>query len=298
MLYAFFDRHGQLDGRAMARQIEAGIAAGVDGIAILGLASEVAKLSIDERHRLLELTAQTVAGRVPLAVTLAGHTPGEQIAFAAAAQTQGAAWVISQPPIGGTLDEAQLIEFFGRIADAVALPLAIQNAPSYMGHGLSNTGLTRLAQRHPNLSIVKWEGPSVQIPGVIEETEGCLAVFNGRGGLELPDNIRAGCAGMIPASETIDLQVRIYQLMKRGTPEAEAQAEQIYAAILPLMVFLMQSIDILLCYGKRLAARRLGIAEVYDRDPCLRPSAVGLSSLDRYSRALGLFRGTMDVVGA
>jgi 2-keto-3-deoxy-L-arabinonate dehydratase len=289
MLYAFFDRNGQLDGQAMDRQIEAGIAAGVDGIAILGLASEVAKLSVYERHRMLELTAKTVAGRIPLAVTLAGQTPGEQIAFAAAAQAQGAAWIISQPPLSGNFEEAELIDFFGQIADGVALPLAIQNAPSYMGRGLSNSALARLAQRHQNLSIVKWEGPTVRIPRVIEETEGRLAVFNGRGGLELPDNIRAGCAGMIPASETVDLQVRIYELMKRGTPEAEAQAEQIYAAILPLLVFLMQSIDILLCYGKRLAARRLGFAEVYDRDPCLRPSAVGLSSLDRYSRGLGPF---------
>jgi 4-hydroxy-tetrahydrodipicolinate synthase len=55
--------------------------------------------------------------------------------------------------------------------------------------------------------------------------------------------------------------------MKRGTPEAEKEAEKLYAEILPLVVFLMQSIDVLICYGKRHAARRLGLAEVYDRGP-------------------------------
>ncbi len=29
--------------------------------------------------------------------------------------------------------------------------------------------------------------------------DGRLAVFNGRGGMELPDNFRAGCAGLVPA---------------------------------------------------------------------------------------------------
>jgi 4-hydroxy-tetrahydrodipicolinate synthase len=289
MLYAFFDRNGRLDGGAISSQIEAGIAAGVDGIAILGLASEAAKLSVDERHRLLEMTAQTVGGRVPIAVTLAGQTADEQIAFADVAKAHGAAWIIAQPPLGGSLDEAELIAFFDRVAGKVALPLAIQNAPAFMNQSLSNAGLARLARQHQNLSIVKWEGPAVHIPCAIAETEGRLVVFNGRGGLELPDNIRAGCAGMIPASETIDLQVRIYQLMKRGTPEAEKEAEKLYAEILPLVVFLMQSIDVLICYGKRLAARRLGLAEVYDRGPCLVPSAAGMSAMNRYARSLGPF---------
>lgn len=289
MLYAFFDRNGRLDDAAIGRQIEAGIAAGVDGIAILGLASEAAKLSVEERHHLLEITAKTVGDRVPTAVTLVGQTVDEQIAFAAAAKAQGAAWIIAQPPLGGNLNEAELIAFFGRVADGVALPLAIQNAPAFMNQSLSSAGLVQLAQRHRNISIVKWEGPAIHIPSMIAETEGRLVVFNGRGGLELPDNIRAGCAGIIPATETVDLQVRIYQLLRRGTPEAEEEAEKIYAEILPLMVFLMQSIDVLLCYGKRLSARRLGFADVYDRDPCLMPSAAGMSALSRYARGLGPF---------
>jgi dihydrodipicolinate synthase/N-acetylneuraminate lyase len=291
MLYAFFDRGDRLDGDAIARQIEAGIAAGVDGIAILGLASEASKLSVSERHRLLELTAGAVAGRVPLAVTLAGQTAEEQIAFAAAAKVQGAAWVIAQPPLGGSLNESELVAFFSRVVDGVALPLAIQNAPAFLNQSLSNISLAELARRHPNFKIVKWEGPAVHIPRMIDETEGRLAVFNGRDGLELPDNIRAGCAGMIPGTEAIDLQVRIYQLMKRGNVEAEIEAEQIYAKILPLVVFLMQSIEVLLCYGKRIAARRLGLADVHDRAPCLKPSAAGIAAMDRYSVELGPFRG-------
>ena len=229
-----------------------------------------------------------------MAVTLAGQTADEQISFGAAAKAEGAAWVIAQPPLGGSLNESELVAFFRRVIDRVDLPVAIQNAPAFISQSLSNAGLLELARRHPNFGIVKWEGPAVHIPRMIEETEGRLTVFNGRDGLELPDNMRAGCAGMIPGIEAIDMQVRMYQAMERGTLEGEREAEQIYAKVLPLVVFLMQSIDVLLCYGKRIAARRLGLAEVHDRAPCLKPSAAGIAAMDRYSADLAAFEERRD----
>ena len=33
----------------------------------------------------------------------------------------------------------------------------------------------------------------------VEDTDGAFRVFNGRGGMEITDNLRAGCVGMIPA---------------------------------------------------------------------------------------------------
>ena len=66
MQYAFFGPDGALDRDAMGRQAEACIAKGAHGIAILGLGTEVSKLTETERRQVLEWTAETVAGRVPL----------------------------------------------------------------------------------------------------------------------------------------------------------------------------------------------------------------------------------------
>ena len=52
--------------------------------------------------------------------------------------------------------------------------------------------------------------------GVIGELGGRMKVFNGRAGLELPDNFRAGVDGMIPGIETVDLQVGIERAMRAG----------------------------------------------------------------------------------
>ena len=100
-----------------------------------------------------------------------------------------------------------------------------------------------LARQHPNVCLLKGEGPAVVIRRLIEETQGVFRVLNGRGGLELPDNLRAGCVGMIPAPECFDVQVRIFELMQSGQAADEAEAERLYRGILPLLVFLMQSLE-------------------------------------------------------
>ncbi|MCB0084246.1 MAG: dihydrodipicolinate synthase family protein, partial [Caldilineaceae bacterium] len=81
ILYSFFDEHGALDRAAMQRQVEACIANGAHGIAVMGLATEVGKLDVNERRAVIEWVGEAINGRVPYAVTVGeGSVPG-QIAF-------------------------------------------------------------------------------------------------------------------------------------------------------------------------------------------------------------------------
>lgn len=286
MLYAFFDAEDRLDRAAMRRQVEACLAAGAHGIAALGLATEVSKLSEAERRQVMDWVCEDVGGRRPVALTIFAASVEEQVAMGRAARAAGADWLILQPPPVKGLPESDYVRFFGAVAEKLDCPIAIQNAPDYIGIGLSTAGLLELNRQHPNVCIVKGEGPALTIRQVIEETEGRLAVFNGRGGLELPDNLRAGCVGLIPAPDCFDRQVTICEAMRRGTVEGEREAEALYREILPAITFVMQSIDTLICYGKRIAALRLGLS-VHDRAPALAPSAFGLDCARRYAEALG-----------
>ena len=54
-----------------------------------------------------------------------------------------------------------------------------------------------------------------------------------------------------------------------------------------LLAFLMISLEHLMCYGKRLTARRIGLAEVHDRGPAQLPTPFGLEVLQHWSRDLG-----------
>ncbi|WP_051328921.1 dihydrodipicolinate synthase family protein [Geminicoccus roseus] len=278
ILYAFFDQRDRLDHQAVLRQVEACVAAGADGIAALGLATEVAKLSDAERRTLMRWLVDGVRGRLPVAITVFGESEAEQINFASEAASQGVSWVILQPPPRRPLPEDELLAFFGRVIDACPIPAAIQNAPDYIGVGLSDASIRRLKDEHPNFLLLKGEGSAVSIRRTIDELRGEVSVFNGRGGLELSDILRAGCAGMIPAPELVDVHVAIWKAAQAGRWE---EADRLYADVLPLIVFVMQSIPHMLTYGKRAAARRLGLGEVHDRMPGDLPTPFGLSVLDR-----------------
>jgi 2-keto-3-deoxy-L-arabinonate dehydratase len=284
ILYAFFDRDGRLDRDLMRRQVEACLRHHPHGLAVMGLATEVGKLQTRERRMLMEWVGEDVGGKVPLAITIAEPSVEGQVEMARAAKEVGAAWVILQPPPVGGLAESEYLRFFGAVADRSELPVAIQNAAQYIGIGLSNAGLKTLNRNHPNVSLLKGEAPANSIRSLIEDTDGVFRVFNGRGGLELTDNFRAGCVGLIPAPECFDVQVKVYEAYKRGD---EAEAERLYRSILPLIVFLMSSIENFLCYGKRLTARRLGLAEVHARQPSQAPTPFGLAMLERLSKELG-----------
>ncbi len=287
MMYAFFGRDGLLDREAMQRQVQTCVRLGAQGIAALGLATEIGKLSRAERRQLVKWVTQDAGGAVPVAITVSEPTVEAQAEFANWAKGQGASWVILQPPPERGMPEEWYAEFFAAVMERVQLPCAIQNAPEYTGVGLGPESIRTLQDRCPNFTLLKGEGPVLTIRRVIEAVRGGLAVFNGRGGLELPDNLRAGCAGMIPAADTFDYQVRIFELMRRATARDERAAEELYQKILPAIVFALQSLDTLICYGKRIAALRLGLSEVYDRAPALAPTPFGIDCARRYADMLG-----------
>ena len=221
---------------------------------------------------------------MPVAVTVFGETPAEQIAFIRAAADLGAACAILQPPPVRPLAEADLARFFADVAKGAPIPIGIQNAPHYLGVGLGSATVLALCRDHPEIVLLKAEAAALEIADLVAALGGWVSVFNGRGGLELPDCLRAGCAGLIPAPDCIDVQLAIWAAMQAGE---EARAEELYAGVLPLTVFTMQSIAQLRCYGKRLVARRLGLGPVVDRPPFQAPTALGLAALERHAAALG-----------
>src|SRR5688572_19326393 len=141
MIYAFFGPDGRLDRAAMKRQIEACVASGVHGVSILGIVTEFNKMDVNERRKVIEWTAEDLRGRLPLAVTVNEMNVPGQIEMVKLAAEVGADWVILQPPPVKNVSEGELVNFLGKVADASALPVAIQNNPINLDVWLTNSSL-------------------------------------------------------------------------------------------------------------------------------------------------------------
>lgn len=283
MLYAFFDDRGQLRREEFTRQIEAAVSCGASGIACLGLATEAHKMGQDERRAVVEWVIADVARRLPVAVTISDGNVPDMIASARHAEAAGADWLILQPP-RPPASGPDLIAFFAQVAAATSLPCAIQNAPEFLGLGLSPEELLALNARQPNVTVVKGEASATIIGQLVTALAGRMTVMNGRAGLELTDNYRAGVVGMIPGIETIDRQVAVERAMRNGD---DVRAEAIYAEILPTIAFVMQGLGPLVAYGKHIAALRLGIAPSARRIPANTPTDAGIAWATRLATALG-----------
>jgi len=283
ILYSFFGEDGNLDRAAMRCQVQACLTQNIQGLAVLGLATEVHKLTSDEQLKILKWAVEDLQGKLPLAVTVSGPDASTQLQFAKKASDLGANWLILQPPSRRPLSEEECFDHFSEVMSSIQLPIAIQNAPEYLGVGLSIPKIIELNQRHSHFKLLKGEGSAVEVEQLVKALKSKMQVFNGRGGIELVDSLRAGCAGLIPAPELVDRQVQIYQFWRDGLTE---EAEAFQKEILPMIVFNMQTIPHLLCYGKRLLAARLGL-NVFDRAPFQAPSEFGLKRIAAFAKDLG-----------
>jgi 2-keto-3-deoxy-L-arabinonate dehydratase len=279
VLYALFREDESIDHDAMTHQVEYCLEAGCHGITVLGLATEVQKLSLAERKALVKQVSSATRSRVPFSVTIAGNSVAEQIELAEYAQDHGADWLILQPPMVGIYGADVYLEFFERVANSISLPVAVQNAPQYLGRALSAEDLTRLHSLCPNLSCVKSEDSALGVQRIVNITDGALHILGGRGGLELTDSLRAGCEGFVLAPDVVPIAVKIFNTWQEGRHE---EAEQLYTQAVPAITFVMQSLEHLITYGKRIFAANAGF-EVYDRSPCLAPTEFGLALTEQWA---------------
>jgi 2-keto-3-deoxy-L-arabinonate dehydratase len=298
VLYAFHREDGAIDADAMRRQVSHCLEAGAHGLMVLGLITEVGKHTTAERHEIVSIVGDALARRRPFMVTVGEKTQEAQLAFAREARANGADVIILQPPPAIEGGEEALLRFFGRTADALNCPVAIQHNPFNLAVNLSIDGLVALARNHPNVTVLKAEGTAVETAELAERTAGRLALFAGHGGIEFLTNLRAGVAGLIPAPDQLAVQVRIHDLFREGTEASLAEAERLHAEVLPLIVFMIRSLGQALCYGKRFYARQLGVEVVHERPLFQAPTAFGLAETERLYRRYAALLASLGMVRA
>ena len=82
-----FDQNGECDTAALASEVEFVLRHGADGV-VLGMVSELLRLSSEERDALTEVTCNTVNGRVSVTASVCAESPATR----APRSASSAAW--------------------------------------------------------------------------------------------------------------------------------------------------------------------------------------------------------------
>ena len=288
MTYCFFNKNNSIDIQAMRDQISLIKQLGSHGIACLGLATEVYKLNFSEKKKIIELVAGVSNDRLPIVVTISGNNINEYKKLIEVAQFYNARWIVFQPLLKKNTTDDDCFNFFNKIIPYVNTNtlVGVQNAKEYIGVGLNPSQILKLYKKFNNFRAIKGEASATLIQTEIKKYPKNLQVFNGRGGQEIIDNFLAGCSGIIPSLEGTDIFLKIYKLNQQKKIK---EARRLYKKILPSIVYSMQSIDSLVCYGKRICAYRMGIKKIYDRKPGLIPTNFGIKLAKQFADDLGMF---------
>jgi dihydrodipicolinate synthase/N-acetylneuraminate lyase len=153
------------------------------------------------------------------------------------AEAAGAKMLMLMPPYhGATLraDEQGVFEQFARIAEAVSIPIMVQDAP-LSGVTLSVPFLSRLAREVPQVSYFK-----IEVPGTAAKLRALIAAggaaiagpFDGEESITLMADLEAGATGTMPSALAPDL---IRPVVTHFLAGRRAEAAAAYARILPLI---------------------------------------------------------------
>ena len=246
----------EIDPRTLRAEIDWVFSLGAAGVGT-GMVTEILRLTYPERLRLTEQIVEATAGRGSVFVGIAAESTRQAIELARHAEQSGCDAVMSVPPMTAKLPPAALVEHFRAIADAISIPVIVQDASAYVGQAIPLSVYQQLLEQYsPEKILFKPEaspiGPNLSL--LRDATAGRARIFEGSGGIHLLDSYRRGVAGTMPGLDLLDGIIALWNALGSGNEELA------YALYLPICASvalqLQAGLDGFLAIEKHLLVKR------------------------------------------
>ena len=238
MLATPFKENEELDLNSVANLMEKAYSSGCEGVVALGVTGEAARLTDSERRAVAKEVIGNANGLpVTLGTTAAGTSA--TIAYSREAQELGAAAVMVSAPAMGKPNPDSLFTHYSRLAEAVDIPIVVQDYPQTSGVHMAPAFIARLYQEIPSVEYLKLEDPPTptKITAIRALAGDDLAIFGGLGGMYLLDELTRGSAGAMTGFAYPEVLVAICRHMAEGDKKG---AEEVFYRSLPLLLFEFQ----------------------------------------------------------
>jgi len=286
ILSAPINEKGQLVFEDLEKQVEWCIEKGVHGLGI-AVATEIYKFTEAERDEILKTVVKVANGRVKIVMNTGAESTDMAIYYSKRAEELGADALMIRPTSFIPMPASENIEYFGRIAESVSLPIFLQD----QGTAQIPPGMAvQCAKRHENLCYIKVETPPT-IPRMGETQELArgtgLILFGGAGGAFAVEEFKRGSVGTMPGSTLPDMFVRVWDSYQAGDEEA-AQAEMRKHS--PLINILAQGQGFANWVYKHIMVRRgvFSPGSDFARHPALKPDPEHYKEIDQLLESLDL----------
>jgi 4-hydroxy-tetrahydrodipicolinate synthase len=238
ILHTPFTDQDEIEYATLQREIDWAYSVGADGVCT-GMVSEVLRLTENERVTLNARMAEFSAGRGAVIASASAESTKGAIFYARAAERAGCSAVMVIPPISAALPERAIWEHFTAIADAVSIPVIVQDASSYVGHAIPISFYVRLLDQYsPEKILFKPEaaplGPNLS--ALRDASGGRARIYDGSGGMLLVDAYRRGIAGTMPGTDLLDGIVQLWNALQANDQHAIDRIAAPISAIVALQI--------------------------------------------------------------
>jgi len=259
-----FNSQEELDLPEFAKNLQAQLDGGINGIILGGSLGEASTITESEKETLVKFSQEKLEGKIPVILNIAEGSTREATRQAKLAQEWGADGLMLLPPMRYKADDRETTAFFKAVAQSTELPIMLYNNPLDYKIEITLDMFESLIEEK-NITAVKESTRDVSnVTRLVNRFGDRLKILCGVDTLALEELVLGAdgwVAGLVCAfpAET----VRIFQLVKAGKI---TEALSIYRWFLPLL-----ELDLhpkLVQYIK-LAEQEAGIGSEYVRAPRL-----------------------------
>jgi 4-hydroxy-tetrahydrodipicolinate synthase len=221
-----------VDEPALRRVLDYLIEGNASGLVPCGTTGESATLTHDEHRRVIEITIEHAAGRVPVIAGTGSNSTAEAIELTKHAENAGADAALLICPYYNRPTQDGLIAHFTHVAEATSLPLIMYNIPSRTGINMT-AATTAVLSRLPNIvGIKEASGDLHQVAAIIEQADPDFAVLSGDGNLTFLICCLGGAGAILADAHVLPGEWRrMVELIAAGNI---ADAREIHYRLLPI----------------------------------------------------------------
>jgi 4-hydroxy-tetrahydrodipicolinate synthase len=244
----------------------------VQGLTILGMMGEAAKLTETESLQVVRAVLRAAGAGVPVVVGVPAGNFAAMHHLALGAMEAGAAGVMVAPSANLRGDEA-ILRYFQTVLEMIGtIPFVLQDYPQGTGVQLPPALIRRIIDTMPTCVMLKHEDwPGLAKLSWLREksaTNGMrrVPILTGNGALFLPDELRRGADGAMTGFAFPEMMRDVIRAHRAGDPHGAAD---LFDAYLPLVRYEQQP-GLGLAVRKHILVRRGAIGSAAQRQPASR----------------------------
>lgn len=174
-----FTMQGGVDEQSLRSFVDWQIASGVHFVVPCGSTGEAATMTPAEHRRVVEITVEQTAGRVPVVAGAASNDTAKAISLSREMVSAGATHLLHASPMYNKPPQRGIVAHFRAIADAVKIPIVVYNVPGRTASNIEAATTLELAEHENIVAVKEASGNLAQIGEIIRHRPARFSVLSG-----------------------------------------------------------------------------------------------------------------------